>query len=127
MSKEKLPPKPTEAELEILSVLWQLGPSTVRQVHEVASGPRQTTFNTTLKFLQIMLEKGLVERDDSGRPHVYRPRVPQQQMQRRLMTDFLQRAFGGSARKLVAALMETELSEKDLADIQRLVSEGKGE
>lgn len=125
MSEEKMSPRPTEAELEILSVLWQRGPSTVRQVHEVVSVHRQTTFNTTLKFLQIMREKGLVKHDPSRRPQVYWPQVPQQQMQRRLVMDFLQRAFGGSAGKLVAALMETDISEKDLADIQRLIRQGK--
>jgi BlaI family transcriptional regulator, penicillinase repressor len=123
--REKLPPRPTDAELEILSVLWQLGPSTVRQVHEVVSTRRQTTFNTTLKFLQIMRDKGLVKHDPARRPQVYWPQVPQQQMQRRLVADFLDRAFGGSARKLVAALMETEISEKDLADIQRLIRQSK--
>jgi predicted transcriptional regulator len=125
MSKEKISPRPTDAELEILSALWQRGPSTVRQVHEVVSTRRRTTFNTTLKFLQIMREKGLVKHDPTRRPHVYWPQVPQQQMQRRLVTDFLQRAFGGSARKLVAALMETDISEKDLAEIQRLIRSSK--
>lgn len=125
MSKEKMSPRPTDGELEILSVLWERGPSTVRQVHEVVSARRQTTFNTTLKFLQIMREKGLVKHDPASRPHVYWPQVPQQQMQGRLVADFLQRAFGGSARKLVAALMETDISAKDLAEIQRVIRQGK--
>ena len=119
--------RPTDAELEILSVLWQRGPSTVREVHEVVSARRQRAFNTVLKFLQIMLEKGLVERDDSGRPHVYRPRVPEQQMQRRLVADFLQRAFSGSAHRLVAALMETDISDEELADIQQLLRQSEEE
>jgi BlaI family transcriptional regulator, penicillinase repressor len=124
MADKKLPPRPTDAELEILAVLWERGPSTVREVHEIVSTRRQTTFNTTLKFLQIMRDKGLVKHDPTRRPHVYRPQVPQQQMQRRLVTDFLRRAFGGSARKLVAALMETDIPETDLAEIQRMIRQG---
>jgi len=118
------PARPTDAELEILRVLWRLGPSTVRQVHEViTSGRKQTTFNTTLKLLHIMYGKGLVTREDARRPHVYQPAIPEAQMQQRLVSDLLERAFGGAARKLVAALTATDISDEELADIRRFLNE----
>ncbi len=122
MGKKRLG-RPTDGELEILRVLWQRGPSTVRQVHETLVPEKQTSYNTTLKLMQIMNEKGTVTRDDSKRPQVYRTALPEDQMQRRLLADFLQRAFGGSARKLVAALTAADISEKELADIRRLLDE----
>jgi len=124
--KKTRPPRPTDAELAILRVLWDRGPSTVRQVHEALAGQRRTTFNTTLKFLQIMHDKGLVARDDGRRPHVYRPAAAEGQTQKRLVADLLDRAFGGSARKLVAALTAGNISEKELAEIRRLL-DGAGE
>ncbi len=122
MSKGKMP-RPTDGELEILRILWEQGPCTVRDVHD-RLGPRKgTTFNTTLKLMQIMYEKGLVVRNDVRRPHIYRPSVPAEQMQRRLVSDFLERAFGGSARKLVAALTATDISDEELAEIRKLLDE----
>ena len=121
--------RPTDGELEILRVLWSRGPSTVRQVHDVLAPEKQTSYNTTLKLLQIMNEKGVVTRDESQRPQVYRATLPEDQMQRRLVSDFLQRAFGGSARKLVAALTASGISEEELAEIRRLfdeLEEGRG-
>ena len=118
------PARPTDGELEILRVLWRLGPSTVRQVHEViTAGRKQTTFNTTLKLLRIMYGKGLVTREDARRPHVYQPAIPEAQMQQRLVSDLLERAFGGAARKLVAALTATDISDEELADIRRFLNE----
>ena len=127
MPKSRMKPKPTrptDAELEILRVLWRLGASTVRQVHEViTAGRKQTTFNTTLKLLHIMYGKGLVTREDLRRPHVYQAAVPEAEMQQRLVSDLLDRAFGGAARKLVAALTATDISDEELADIRRFLSE----
>ena len=118
------PTRPTDAELEILRVLWRLGPSTVRQVHEViTAGEKQTTFNTTLKLLHIMYGKGLATREDAHRPHVYQAAIPEAEMQQRLVSDLLERAFGGAARKLVAALTATDISDEELADIRRLLNE----
>ena len=118
------PTRPTDAELEILCVLWSLGPSTVRQVHEViTAGQKQTTFNTTLKLLHIMYGKGLVTREDAHRPHVYQVATPEAEMQQRLVSDLLERAFGGAARKLVAALTATNISDEELADIRRFLNE----
>jgi BlaI family penicillinase repressor len=95
--------RPTEGELEILRVLWSRGPGTVRQIHQVLQAGKRTSYNTTLKLLQIMHEKGIVLRDESQRPQVYRASVPEDQMQRRLLADFLERVFDGSARRLGAA------------------------
>jgi len=118
-------PRPTDAELEILRVLWLRGPSTVRDVHEVLSAQKGTTYNTTLKLMQIMNDKGIVTRDRSRRPQVYSPAVPQEQMQRRLVSDLIERAFGGSARRLVAALTSTDISKCELAEIRRLLGEAE--
>jgi len=118
------PTGPTNAELEILRVLWSLGASTVRQVHEVLTGgEKQTTFNTTLKMLHIMLDKGLVTREDVRRPHVYQAAIPEEQMQQQLVSDLLKRAFGGAARKLVAALTATDISAEELADIRQFLKD----
>lgn len=125
-SKKTKPARPTDAELEILRVLWRLGPSTVRQVYEViTAGVKQTTFNTTLKLLHIMYGKGLVTREDVRRPHVYQAAIPEAQMQQRLVSDLLERAFGGAARKLVAALAATDISNEELAEIRRFLNEHK--
>lgn len=115
--------RPTDGELEILRVLWSSGPSTVRQVHQKLVADRQTSYNTTLKLLQIMNAKGTVIRDETQRPQVYRPAVPEGKMQQRLVRDLLQRAFGGSARKLVAALTATDISPEERAEIRLLLDE----
>ena len=116
-------PRPTDGELEILRILWERGRSTVRDVHERLGARKGTAFNTTLKLMQIMHGKGIVARDDSRRPHVYRPAVPQQRMQQHLAADFLERAFGGSARRLVAALTAADIPDEELEAIRRLLDE----
>src|SRR5882757_3522973 len=95
------PLKPTDAELAILRVLWQLGPSTVKEVQKVLETTRRTGYTTVLKFMQIMVEKGLVSRDESTFAHVYEARIPQEQTQRTLIADLLERAFEGSTSRLV--------------------------
>ncbi|HSC28443.1 MAG TPA: BlaI/MecI/CopY family transcriptional regulator [Vicinamibacterales bacterium] len=121
MSRNPLP-RPTDAELAILRVLWERGPSTVRQVHDVLSRERPGAYTTTLKLLQIMTEKGLVRRDESDRTHVYQPRLTEGQTQRQLVRDLLDRAFGGSASKLVMqALAAKRASPVELARIRRLI------
>ena len=115
--------RPTDAELEILRVLWRRGPSTVRQAHQVLAADKDTSYNTTLKLLQIMHDKGIVTRDESQRPQVYQAALPESQMQQRLVSDLLRRAFDGSARKLVAALTATDVSDEELAEIRRLLDE----
>lgn len=123
MAKRSLP-RPTDAELAILRVLWERGPSTVRQVHDVLNSNRPTTYTTALKLLQIMTEKGLVCRDESQRSHVYEASLTEEQTQRQLVGDLLDRAFGGSAQKLVMqALSAKKASRRELADIRRLLDE----
>ncbi len=120
----KLLPRPTEAELELLSVLWEQGPLTVREIHEAASGGKGTGYTTTLKILQKMTVKGLVERDETNRSHVYRPVAEARQTRGQLVGDLVRRAFGGSpARMVVQALSETKASASDLAEIRRLLDE----
>ena len=121
MSKLELP-RPTDAELAILRVLWQRGASTVRQVHDVLSRERPAAYTTALKLLQIMTEKGLVSRDETDRTHVYHARLTEEQTQRQLIRDLLDRAFAGSASKLVMqALAARRASPEELGEIRRLL------
>ncbi len=116
------PPRPTDSELAILRVLWRRGPSTVRQVQEDLSTVQPTGYTTVLKFLQIMSEKGLVTRDESQRTHVYRARLAEDKTQRQLLRDLLDRAFGGSAQKLVMqALSVKKASPEELTQIRELL------
>jgi BlaI family transcriptional regulator, penicillinase repressor len=115
-------PKPTDAELAILRVLWDKGPSTVRQVHEVLSSSRSLAYTTSLKTLQIMTEKSLVTREEVGRQHVYRAKYHERDTQRRLVGDLLDRAFGGSLPNLVMqALASQPATPEDLREIRRLL------
>jgi BlaI family transcriptional regulator, penicillinase repressor len=119
--------RPTDAELAILRVLWSRGPSTVRQVHDALSQERETGYTTVLKLMQIMTEKGLVERDESERTHVYQARFTQEQTQQRLVIDLLEKAFGGSASQLVMqALAAKPASADELAQIRRMLDELEG-
>lgn len=124
---DRIAPRPTGAELEILRVLWRLGPRTVREVQEALQRDPPTGYTTTLKLLQIMAEKGLVDRDESQRSHVYRARVDESQSQRRLVSDLMDRAFGGSAQRLVMqALAARPASAEELAEIRRLLDRLEG-
>jgi predicted transcriptional regulator len=121
-------PRPTDAELEILRVLWERGPSTVRQVHESLVAARDTGYTTTLKLMQIMADKGLVTRDESSRTHIYAARASQEVTQRQLVTDLVQRAFGGSAAELVLrALASHKTSDSELREIRKLIDEAREE
>jgi predicted transcriptional regulator len=122
MSETKLP-RPTDAELAILRVLWERGASTVREVHEVLHGEAGGSgYTTVLKLMQIMTDKGLVERDESQRAHVYKARATQQKTQRQLVTDLVERAFGGSPAQLaLQALSTKKTSREELAELRRLL------
>ena len=121
MSSTK-PPRPTDAELAILRVLWTRGASTVRQVHESLARERPAAYTTALKMLQIMTEKGLVRRDETDRTHVYQSRLTEEQTQLQLVRDLLDRAFGGSSSKLVLqALSARRASAEELGEIRRLL------
>ncbi len=120
-----MPPKssarPTAAELEILSILWRRGPSTVRDVHEVLQADRETGMTTTLKILQLMVEKGLARRSDS-RPQIYSAAKPQAATQTSLLKDLVRKAFDGSVQKLmVRAVEDGGLSGDELKEIQKLI------
>lgn len=115
-------PRPTDAELEILNVLWARGPSTVREVHDVLAARKQVGYTTALKFLQIMSEKGLVRRDDSRRAHVYEAILPREETRGQLVRDLLNRAFSGSAGRLVMhALSETRATPEEIAEIRQIL------
>jgi len=116
--------RPTDAELAILRVLWERGPSTVRQVHEILSEIRPTVYTTILKLMQIMDDKGLVRRDKSQRAHVYQPAFTEAETQKRLVGDLLERAFSGStASLLMQALSAKEASAEELAQIRQILDE----
>ena len=118
------PPRPTDAELEILTVLWSIGPATVRDVYNVISRRRTAQYSTILKFMQIMAEKGLLRRDEKQRAHVYQPTRPREWTQRQLAGDLLTRAFDGSAKALLmGALSARKATQQELADIRKLLDE----
>jgi predicted transcriptional regulator len=117
-------PRPTDAELAILRVLWQHGPSTVRHVHEALADTRETGYTTTLKLMQIMADKGLVTRDESARTHVYAAVVNEEKTQGQLVKDLVDRAFGGSAKELVLRAISDEGTTADeLHEIRKLIDD----
>ncbi|MGB8509974.1 MAG: BlaI/MecI/CopY family transcriptional regulator [Pyrinomonadaceae bacterium] len=123
MPKRQLP-RPTDAELEILKVLWRRGPSTVREVFKDHSRSRDFGYTTVLKMMQIMADKGLVVRDERERAHVYEARLKEEQTQRQLVGDLLQRAFEGSTMKLVMqALSSEKASAVELSEIRKMLDE----
>jgi len=118
------PPRPTDAELEILNVLWERGASTVRDVHEAIAQRKPTQYTTVLKMLQIMAEKRLVRRDETQRAHIYEAAQPREWTQRQLAGDLLQRAFNGSAKGLLlGALSSRRASKQELAELRRFLDE----
>jgi predicted transcriptional regulator len=115
--------RPTDSELTILHVLWEKGPTTVREVYKILNSGRNVGYTTVLKLMQIMTEKGLVERDENCRPQIYRPCLPREQTERQLIKDLVDRAFGGSAKRLVMqALEEKKASQSELAQIEKLLN-----
>jgi len=119
--------RPTKLELSILRVLWDAGPRSVREIHAVLNESKPTGYTTVLKMLQIMTEKGLVERDETVRPQIYRPQYSQERTQRQLLRDFIQRAYGGSVKSLVMhALATKKSSPQDLDAIEKLLTRFEG-
>ena len=119
--------RPTASELEILHVLWTRGRSTVRDVHEALGPDKPTGYTTTLKLLQIMADKGLVARDETQRAHVYQARIPKERAQSQLVRELVDKAFGGSASRLVMhALSSRRASPEELAEIRRTLDEVEG-
>ena len=114
------PPLPTAAEVDILAALWRLGPATVREVHDALD--KDSGYNTTLKQMQLMIDKGLLVRTERFGAHVYESGVPMEQMQKRIAGDLMRRVFGGSAKNLViGALGAQSASKEDLAEIRRMI------
>ena len=121
------PRRPTEAELAILQVLWEGGPQSVRDIQRVLNQAKPTGYTTVLKTIQIMTDKGLVERDESVRPQIYRPRYSQTQTQRQLVRDLMQRAFGGSVKALVLqALADRKSTRAELEAMEKLLEKFEG-
>ena len=116
------PPIPTAAEVDILAVLWRLGPATVREVHEQLG--KDSEYNTTLTQMRLMTDKGLLRRSERFRNHVYEPAAPREQMQQRIAGDLIQRVFGGSAKGLIlGALGARKVSGDELAEIRRMIDD----
>lgn len=126
--KEKKLPRPTDAELAILRALWKRGEATVREIHEDLQAQQATGYTTVLKLMQIMADKGLVLRDETQRAHIYRPAVTEQKTQKQLVSDLLQRAFGGSSGALaMQALASRPPSSDELAQLRHLLDELEGD
>ena len=118
--------KPTTAELEILDLLWEREEATVRDIHEILSARKPTIYTTVLKTLQIMHEKGLVERDASSKAHVYHAKQTQDETQTSLVSDLLEKAFRGSALSLVQHVLEAKpASAEELAEIRKMITEAE--
>ena len=125
---KKQTPQPTERELVILRILWDRGPCTVRQVNEAMNNEKAVGYTTTLKLMQIMAEKKLVVRDESQFKHIYKAALSEERAQKQLVGDLLERAFAGSAEKLVMrALSAKKVSAGELAKIRKMVEKMEGE
>src|SRR5215470_6662502 len=119
-------PKPTEAELELLRVLWEKGPATVRELHDAVNLQRPVVYTSVLKILQIMTEKGLVEREESGKAHIYRAAASQEETQNQLLRDLSERLFSGSAAQLAMHALSMEpASAEELEEIRRIIRQKK--
>lgn len=117
-------PAPTNAELEILAAIWEQGPQTVKQVHEIIRDSRDVGYTTVLKLMQVMTEKGLLTRDESERSHIYHAAVPEKKVKRRMVSDLLDRAFDGSAASMVQQLLSAKrTSAAELDEIRALLDE----
>lgn len=122
MARDKSAVKPTEAELSLLNILWQMGPATVKQIHEVVSTTHKTGYTTVLKILQIMHEKSLVIRDETNRAHVYAAANSETHTQSSLIKDLISKAFGGSTSKLVMRAIDDSTSVQEINDIRQLLN-----
>ena len=119
--------QPTEVELEILHVLWELGPSPLGEIHRAVAGRREVAYSTTRKMVQVMQDKGLVQCDETTRPRQYAAVRPRDETQLGLLDDLARRAFGGSTQKLVMRLLSSDrLSEDELAELKKLIRKAKG-
>ena len=122
MPRENVANKPTEAELSLLNILWQMGPATVRQIHDMVNSDHKAGYTTVLKILQIMHEKSLVIRDETNRAHVYAAANSETYTQTSLIKDLITKAFGGSKSKLVMRALDESTSAEEIDDIRRLLN-----
>lgn len=119
--------QPTAVELEMLRVLWELGPSPVREIHARLNADKGTNYSTTVKMLSIMIDKGLVKRDEEASPHVYRSALSREKAGRRMLTDLIDKVYDGSAMSLVLqALSSTTASKSELNEVRRLLDQMEG-
>ncbi|QDT04996.1 Methicillin resistance regulatory protein MecI [Rubripirellula lacrimiformis] len=119
--------QPTEVELQILRILWDDGPSIVRNIHDSLQQFKQTTYSTTVKMLSVMLEKGLLKRDDDAKPQVYRPAAPQQRTQKRMLGDLIDKVYDGSSAALMMhALSSKKATAEELQQIRDLLDQMVG-
>ena len=119
--------RPTEVELQILHILWDLGPSPVRAIHKRLEADKGTNYSTTVKMLSVMLRKGLLKRDETAQPHVYRPAVSRQSAGKRMLHDLAQRVYDGSTMSLVLqALSGAKVTSEELDEIRRMLDQMEG-
>ena len=119
--------QPTEVELQILRILWEIGPATVREIHNRIAEYKETNYATTVKMLVVMLEKRLVSRDDSIRPQIYRAAVTQTKTQRKMLNDLVRKVYDGSTKSLIMqALSSKKASQQDIDEIRELLNEMEG-
>lgn len=120
-------PQPTEVELQILRILWDLGPSPVREIHARLHAEKGTNYSTTVKMLGVMLQKRLVKRDENTRPHVYRSAITRRKAGKRMLNDLIEKVYEGSSLSLVLqALSSSKATRAELAEIRRLLDEMEG-
>jgi BlaI family transcriptional regulator, penicillinase repressor len=118
------PSQPTEVELQILRILWELGPSPVRLVHQRLEADKGTNYSTTVKMLSVMLEKGLVKRDEGVSPHIYRATTSREKTSKKMLTDLVQKVYAGSTMSLVLqALSSTKATREELDEVRRLLDQ----
>ncbi len=119
--------QPTEVEIQILRILWELGPSPVREIHKRLEAAKGTNYSTTVKMLSVMLQKGLVKRDEDAQPHIYRPAASRARTGKKMLDDLIERVYEGSAMSLVLqALSSTRASKKELDEVRRLLDQMEG-
>ncbi len=126
--KKHVAGQPTEVELQILRILWELGPSPVREIHARLQTEKETNYSTTVKMLSIMLDKGLVKRDENAQPHIYRPVQSREKTGQRMVSDLIEKVYDGAAMSLVLqALAHSKATPAELAEVRRLLDELEGQ
>ena len=118
---------PTEVEMQILRILWDLGPSPVREIHKRLEAAKGTNYSTTVKMLAVMMQKGLVKRDEETQPHVYRPAVTRAKTGKRMLDDLIEKVYDGSAMSLVLqALSSGKATKEELDEVRRMLDQMEG-